>query len=154
MMHPSLRSLALTRMPIDAAALARLVGDPSAGAIVVFEGVTREVELLRFEAYEPMALRRMQAHAEAAIERYALAGVAMAHRLGDVPLGEASIVIAVAAGHRPEGFDGCRFLIDAIKSDVPIWKQEITDGGASWGRSEMDVTSRASRALRDMGGST
>lgn len=57
-------------------------------------------------------------------KRSALAGVAIAHRLGDVPLGEASIVIAVAAGHRPGGFDGCRFLIDAIKSDVPIWKQE------------------------------
>lgn len=148
MMHPSLRSLALTRTPIDAAALARSVGDPSAGAIVVFEGVTREVELLRFEAYEPMALRRMQAHAEDAIERYALAGVAIAHRLGDVPLGEASIVIAVAAGHRPEGFDGCRFLIDAIKSDVPIWKQEITGAGASWGRSETDLASVEASATR------
>ena len=150
MMHPSIRSLTLVRTPIDAAALARSVGDPSVGAIVVFEGVTREVELLRFEAYEPMALRRMQAHAESAIERYSLAGVAIAHRLGDVPLGEASIVIAVAAGHRPESFDGCRFLIDAIKSDVPIWKREITGTDASWGRSETDVSSIEASATRGM----
>ena len=148
MMRRPLRSVTLTRTPIDAAALARSVGDPSAGAIVVFEGVTRDVELLRFEAYEPMALLRMQAHAEDAVERYALAGVAIAHRLGDVRLGEASIVIAVAAGHRPEGFDGCRFLIDAIKSDVPIWKQEITGAGANWGRSETDIASVEASATR------
>lgn len=136
-----LRSVALTHDVLNAEQLRRSVGDPSAGAIVVFEGVTRDVRLLRFEAYEPMALRLLQAHAERAITQFGLAAVAVAHRLGDVPLGEASIVIAVAAGHRPEAFDGCRFLIDAIKKDVPIWKQEITDAGASWGHSETNIAS-------------
>ena len=59
-------------------------------------------------------------------------------------------LIAVAAGHRPEGVDGCRFLIDAIKSDVPIWKQEVTDAGASWGRSETNIASIEASALRGM----
>lgn len=140
----ALRTVALTHEPIDSAWLTRSVGDPRAGALLVFEGVTRDVELLRFEAYEPMAESRMRAHACEAITRFGLFGVAIVHRLGDVPLGEASIVIAVAAGHRPEAYDASRFLIDSIKADVPIWKQEIDGNGATWGRSEMRMSQGAS----------
>ena len=94
--------------------LCRFVRDPRAGAVVTFSGTTRDVPKLDYEAYEAMAAEAMRTIAEAAVE----------HRLGTVPLSEASILIAVSAPHRAEAFAGGREIIDEIKARAPIWKKE------------------------------
>lgn len=112
--------------------LTSLVADPRAGAIVVFQGVTRDVERLEYEAFDEMAgpiLERILR--EIAIE-HELIAIAAEHRTGAVPLGEPSVVIAVSAGHRPEAFSGARAAIDRIKSELPVWKQEIDGDTAGW----------------------
>ena len=115
----------VTDAPIDLQALAAHVGDPGAGAIVTFAGVTREVEQLDYEAYDEMALAKLTALAEAVLARDGVFGVAVAHRTGTVALGESSVGIAVSGAHRDEAFSGARDLIDRIKEEVPIWKVEV-----------------------------
>ena len=111
--------------PIDLSALADRVGDPGAGAITTFLGVTREVDSLEYEAYADMAKERITAICTAAQSTHGLLAVACAHRVGGVPLGEASVGIAVSSAHRGESFDGAREVIDRIKEEVPIWKVEL-----------------------------
>jgi molybdopterin synthase catalytic subunit/molybdopterin converting factor small subunit len=127
------RLAAVTREPLDTEALRRLVADPSSGATVVFLGTTREVPTLEYEAYEDMAREQIKRLAEAVVQQHGLAAVAVAHRIGTVELMEPSIVIAVSAGHRAEAFEGARALLDAIKAQAPIWKQEHPeDGPPQW----------------------
>jgi MoaE-MoaD fusion protein len=104
--------------------LTELVRDPRAGAVVVFSGVTREVPALEYEAYEEMALERMRAIAEAAVERHGLCAAAVEHRVGTVPLSEPSVIVAASAPHRGEAFAGAREIIDELKANAPIWKRE------------------------------
>jgi molybdopterin synthase catalytic subunit len=104
--------------------LCRRVRDPRAGAVVTFSGVTRDVPRLDYEAYEEMALASMREIALAAVERHGLCAAAVEHRVGVVPLSEASILIAVSAPHRAEAFAGGREIIDEIKLRTPIWKKE------------------------------
>ena len=111
--------------PIDLADLAERVGDPGAGAIVTFTGVTRTVERLEYEAYTEMALTKIAELTEAILARPNVFGVAAAHRTGDVKLGEASVGIAVSGAHRGDAFDAARDLIDQIKDQAPIWKVEV-----------------------------
>lgn len=105
-------------------AVTALVRDPRAGAVVTFQGVTRDVPKLEYEAYEEMALASMREIATAAVERHGLCAAAVEHRVGDVALSEPSIVIAVSASHRGEAFAGGREIIDEIKARSPIWKRE------------------------------
>jgi molybdopterin synthase catalytic subunit len=116
-------------------------GDPALGGIVAFEGATRsEIDprhggLIRldYEAYASMALCRMRSLAETVCERWSAGRVAITHRLGPIPPGEASVMIAVACPHRAEAFDACRWLIDMLKRDVPIWKKDVfEDGFVRW----------------------
>lgn len=100
------------------------VRDPRAGAIVVFEGVTREVGELHYEAYPEMAEREIEAIVADAIERHGLCSAAVEHRVGVVPLSEPSVAIAVSAPHRAEAFAAAREIIDQLKARAPIWKQE------------------------------
>lgn len=118
-----------------------ITGDSTLGGIVTFEGVTRAdvdtdhgcVQRLEYEAYEPMASKRLECLAEQAVERWALGRVAMVHRVGAVPPAEPSVVIAVASGHRAEAFEACRWLIDTLKEEVPIWKKDVfEDGHTRW----------------------
>jgi MoaE-MoaD fusion protein len=118
--------------PLDLAALSRSVGDPAAGAIVTFQGVTREVDALEYEAYAEMAEPRIEAIARDCAERHDLLAIAAEHRVGEVPLGEPSVIVAVSAGHRGEAFAGAREAIDRIKAEAPIWKKELADGGEGW----------------------
>lgn len=123
----------VSREPLDTEALRRLVADASTGATVIFLGTTREVPTLEYEAYEDMAREQIQRLAEVVVEQHGLAAVAVAHRVGTVELMEPSIVIAVSAGHRAEAFAGARALLDAIKAQAPIWKQEHPeDGPPQW----------------------
>jgi len=128
----------ITRRPIALAPLVRAVGDPSAGAVVTFVGTTRNenvgrrVTRLEYEAFVPMAEREMRRLADEARRRWPLRKIAMAHRLGVVPVGQASVAIAVSAGHRAEAFAACHWLIDRLKEIVPIWKREHFRGGQVW----------------------
>jgi molybdopterin synthase catalytic subunit/molybdopterin converting factor small subunit len=123
----------VTGEPLDAEAVRRLVADPSTGATVVFCGTTREVPSLEYEAYVEMAREKIRELAEAAVAEHGLVAAAVAHRTGTVALGEPSVVIAVSAGHRAEAFAGARALLDAVKSQAPIWKQEHPeDGPPEW----------------------
>jgi molybdopterin synthase catalytic subunit len=100
------------------------VRDPRAGAVVVFEGVTRDVGWLDYEAYVEMATEQITAIVVAAVERHGLCAAAAEHRVGRVPLSEPSVIVAVSAAHRGEAFAGAREIIDAIKARAPIWKTE------------------------------
>jgi molybdopterin synthase catalytic subunit len=124
--------------PLDLARLVAAVGRPDAGAITTFLGTTRDqnagrrVMRLEYEAYPEMAIREMQRIGEQAIERFGIKAVAIAHRVGVVEIGEASVAIAVSAPHREAAFAGCRFAIDRLKEIVPIWKKEYYVGGEVW----------------------
>ena len=91
---------------------------------MTFLGVTREVPALEYEAYAEMAVAKIREIAAAAATRHGLCAVAVEHRIGTVPLSEPSVVIAVSAPHRAEAFAGAREIIDTLKAEVPIWKQE------------------------------
>jgi molybdopterin synthase catalytic subunit len=101
-----------------------LVRDPRAGAVVTFLGVTREVELLEYEAYAEMAERQMSEIVVEALARHGLCAAAVEHRTGIVPLSEPSVAVAVSAPHRGEAFAGAREIIDRVKAHAPIWKKE------------------------------
>jgi molybdopterin synthase catalytic subunit len=114
----------VTGDPLSLEALRKRVRDPRAGAIATFEGVTREVQQLEYEAYAEMAERQIVEIVAAAAERYGLCAAAVEHRVGVVPLSEPSVAIAVSAPHRAEAFAGAREIIDRIKAQAPIWKKE------------------------------
>ena len=116
--------VAIRETTLDVAAIAERVSDPRAGAVVTFGGVTRDVDHLDYEAYEEMALERMRAIAESAVERHGLCAAAVEHRVGRVPLSEPSVFVAASAPHRGEAFAGARDIIDELKATAPIWKRE------------------------------
>jgi molybdopterin converting factor subunit 1 len=119
----------LTDEPLSADRLSAWVGDPGAGAIVTFQGVTREVASLDYESYREMAEERITAILVDCAERHGLLATAAEHRVGSVALGEPGVVVAVSAGHRGEAFDGAREAIDRIKAEAPIWKRELDAAG-------------------------
>ena len=98
----------VTAEPLSVERLAALVGAPAAGAIVTFQGTTRDVERLEYEAYREMAEEKMAAIVAEAIERHGLEAAAAEHRVGSVPLGESSVAVAASAAHRGEAFAGAR----------------------------------------------
>lgn len=110
--------------PLSADRLIERVRDPHAGAVVVFEGVTREVEALDYEAYAEMAEEKIAAILAEAVERHGLCAAECEHRVGNVPLAEPSVIVAVSAPHRGEAFAGAREIIDRVKAESPIWKKE------------------------------
>jgi molybdopterin synthase catalytic subunit len=126
---PVVRSARVTPDPLDVAAVAAAVRDPAAGAVVVFEGVTRDVGELDYEAYVEMAEPRLAAIAAEEAARHGLCAVAVEHRTGTVPLSEPSVLVAVSAPHRGEAFAGARAVIDRVKAEAPIWKVEVTAAG-------------------------
>src|SRR5919108_4041877 len=123
------RRVRVTPEPLDLAALADAVRDPRAGAVVLFEGVTREVPELDYEAYAEMAQARIEAIAAEEAERHGLCAVAVEHRTGTVRRSEPSVIVAASAPHRGEAFAGARALIDRVKAEAPIWKVEVSPAG-------------------------
>lgn len=130
----------LVHAPIDARALESETRTDRDGAVVTFAGTTRNhndgsaVVQLAYEAYAEMAQRVMGRIFEDAVKRFPITRARVVHRLGDVPVGETSVLVVVAAEHRAGAFDACRFLIDRLKDEVPIWKRERLqgDGGERW----------------------
>jgi len=121
--------VAVSERPLELESLSRAVGDPRAGAIVCFQGVTREVPKLEYEAYVEMARERIAAIVEETIARHRLCAAAAEHRVGEVPLGEPSVIVAASAPHREQAFAGAREIIDRIKHEAPIWKRELDESG-------------------------
>lgn len=133
----------ITEHPIDEASVLASVKSDQAGAVVLFLGTTREFTAvgksnkqtvrLEYECYREMALKEIEALAAEARQRWSLIKLAIVHRIGEVPLGETSVAIAVSSGHRPAAFDAGRWLIDTLKEQVPIWKKENwADGTQDW----------------------
>jgi MoaE-MoaD fusion protein len=114
----------VTQEPLELDPLIERVRDSRAGAIVSFLGVTREVSELEYEAYAEMAEKEIVEIVERAIERHGLCAAAAEHRIGTVPLSEASVAVVASAPHRDAAFAGAREMIDEIKARVPIWKKE------------------------------
>ncbi len=120
----------VTDEPLSLDALSRAVSHPGAGAIVVFQGVTREVERLDYEAYEAMARERIERIMNECVAAHDLCAAAVEHRVGSVALGEPSVIVAVSAPHRAEAFAAAREAIDRLKAEAPIWKREHAAGAA------------------------
>ena len=115
------------RDPIEPADVLALVRDPAVGAVVLFLGTVRAdpgVEALDYEAYEGMAVKKMEALRSAAKERFEVTEVAIAHRTGRLPVGETSVAVACSAPHRQEAFRACEWAMDELKKIVPVWKAE------------------------------
>ena len=133
-------STGLTEAPIDVAALERAVAAPGRGAVVVFTGRARDrsddgrtVTELAYELYPEMADAVLAEIAAEAEGRWEVA-VAVVHRHGVVPIGEAAVAIVTAAPHRAEAYEANRYVIEAIKERLPIWKREVFVDGSAWKR--------------------
>ena len=128
----------LTREPLNRDTLIGAVSHPGVGGIVVFEGVVRDnargkqIRYLEYEVYPEMAEQQIRTIIAEAERRWGVERVAVAHRFGRLEIGEASVIIVVAAPHRAEAFDVCRYIIDTLKTTVPIWKKEVASNGEEW----------------------
>jgi molybdopterin synthase catalytic subunit len=136
----------IVRAPIDARALAARLLRGEDGAVVTFEGVTRNnsqgrpTRYLEYEAYEPMALTQMRAIIVEIRPRWPVDRVGIVHRLGRLEIGEASVAIVVTSAHRKPAFEACHYAIDRLKKTVPIWKKEFFEDGEVWVEGEKIIT--------------
>jgi molybdopterin synthase catalytic subunit len=130
--------IAITDQPIDVDAAIAAAQSERAGAVNVFIGTVRNhaarrtVVRLEYEAYDKMALKKMEEVAAEARRRWPVEKVAVVHRKGVLQIGEVAVVIAVSTPHRRESFEACQYIIDTIKQVVPIWKKEVYENGETW----------------------
>jgi molybdopterin synthase catalytic subunit len=135
---PVVRLLGLRDTPLAADEVHAALADPAAGGVTVFVGAVRDhdrdqgVVGLSYSAH-PSALDRLAEVADAVAKRHDVIALAAVHRVGDLDIGDAAVVVGASAGHRGEAFDACRDLIDDLKASVPIWKhQRFADGSDEW----------------------
>jgi molybdopterin converting factor subunit 1 len=132
----------LLRRPLIASEWIGSLAGVADGAVVVFEGVARNhsrgrrVLHLEYEAYEPMALKKMRELAGILRSEFKVSRVTLVHRLGRIEIGETSVVIGVSSPHRAASFDACRHAIDTFKQSVPVWKKEFFEDGSAWAEGE------------------
>src|ERR1700736_5768519 len=130
--------ISITHERLDRDALVAAVSHPSVGGIVVFEGVVRDnargkqVRYLEYDVYPEMAVQQIREIVDEAERRWGVERVAVAHRVGKLEIGEVSVIIVVGSPHRGEAFDACRYIIDTLKTTVPIWKKEVATNGETW----------------------
>jgi molybdopterin synthase catalytic subunit len=135
-LHPT-PNTRIIREPIDVRALEARVSSAENGAVCTFIGQVRnnsrgrEVAYLEYDAYVPMAEKQLAMIAKEASEKW-LVEVAIEHRIGRIELGEPSVVVCVGSPHRAQAFEACRWCIDTLKENVPIWKKEVCPDGAFW----------------------
>lgn len=129
----------LTHSPIDYHAVTESVRHPHCGAVVLFLGTVRDLTgeqvtvFLEYEAYAPMAEKKLAEIEAEARKKWPVGEIAIVHRLGRLEVGEVSVAVAVSTPHRADAFDACRFVIDTLKEVVPIWKKEnAPDGTGDW----------------------
>ncbi len=133
---------ALVLDAIDASSILAHIKQPEDGAVATFDGIVRnhsrgrKTLYLEYSGYEPMALRQMEQLATEALARFSIRDARIVHRLGRLQIGETSVYITVASAHRAAAFDACRWLIDTLKTTVPIWKKEYFEDGAVWADGE------------------
>lgn len=138
--------LGLTTDVLPIAAAYEWAVRPDCGAVVLFSGTVRDhavdhegtvrehVESLTYEAYDSQVVPRLEAIDVELRARWPHTGrVVLIHRVGQLAMGESSVIAVVSAPHRGEAFDAARFAIDALKLSVPIWKHEVWEGGSDWG---------------------
>jgi len=130
--------LLLTHEPLDARAAEAAVGDRARGAVSTFQGVVRDhhagrrVTRIEYSAYAPMAEEVFRAIAGDAAARFGVGAVAILHRVGDLAVGDVSLIVAVGSVHRQAAMEACAWVVDEIKKRAPIWKKEFGEGGAFW----------------------
>jgi molybdopterin synthase catalytic subunit len=128
----------ITKEPIDVGQVARRVCLSECGATVTLDGYVREwtkgrqTLYLVYEAYEPMALKEMERLGQQARKLFDIAHIGIVHRLGNLEIGETSVVISVSAPHRRAAFEACEWAIKELKRTVPIWKKEVYADGETW----------------------
>ena len=128
----------LTEQPLSPDKFTEAVRRHSNGAVVTFLGTTRDnfegkrVVTLEYEAYDAMAVKKLEEVRQELLAEFGLDDLAIGHRTGRVGLGEISLVVAVGSPHRKEGFLACHQAVDRIKEVVPIWKKEVYEDGSRW----------------------
>ena len=128
----------ITKERIDRKAVVNSIAGSESGSLVTFDGRVRDharekkVTGLFYEAYEEMAHTELEKIRRQAMQKWPVAEIGIVHRIGRLEIGETSVFIAVASAHRREGFEACRFIIDTIKTSVPIWKKEFYEDGEIW----------------------
>ena len=128
----------ITDKPLNPDTFTQSVTSPNYGAVVTFTGITRRENLnrkvlfLEYEAYQPMAERKIREVVSEMKKRWDIGQVAIGHRTGRVDLGEVSMVVAVSTPHRKDAFEASRYFVDMLKKIVPIWKKEYFEGGEVW----------------------
>ena len=135
---PELVYAVVTDVPVHIQELSKLVANPHSGAVVTFCGDVRdhdggkEVASLLYEIH-PSAPEQIKLITESIIGRFEIEKVAVAHRYGDIAIGETAFAVAVSAAHRQAAFDACAAIVDEVKAKLPIWKhQKFTDGSDEW----------------------
>lgn len=145
------RLFRVTTDPLDPRDVERVVAAPDTGATVTFTGTVRDhargrqVTALEYEAYAPAAEKMLARIADEIRDRWGLERVAIVHRVGLLPVGETSVVIAISSAHRDAAFDACRYAIERLKEIVPIWKKEFYADGETWIGSEADYQRETGR---------
>ena len=128
----------VTHEPLDPEAVTRKVVKDTNGAVVTFLGTTRDnfegkrVVTLEYEAFEEMAVKKLEEIRQGLMAEFQIEDIAIAHRIGRVDIGQISLVVAVASPHRKEAFLACHEAVDRLKATVPIWKKEIYEDGSRW----------------------
>jgi molybdopterin synthase catalytic subunit len=133
-------SFLITFAPLSLTEIYSLADDPANGAVVVMSGTVRNqtdgksVVALEYQAYEPMAVRVFSSIATDIRHRWSNVNrVVIHHRIGRLQIGEISVLVAVGCPHRSEAFEACKYAIDTLKHNAPIWKKEHWgDGSSSW----------------------
>lgn len=140
----------ITRDPLSVSATLAEIGAASDGAVLLFQGIVRDhndgrpVTGIRYEAYESMAEKVLAEIAREAAERLGTDRIVVEHRVGELGIGEASVVIAVSSPHRAEAFDAGRYIIEEIKKRLPVWKDELyADGDRGWVEGQVPPTPEA-----------
>ena len=138
--------IALTEQALPIGAALDWAVRPGCGAVVLFSGTVRDhaegrpgVTQLVYEAYTEQVEPRLAAIAEEARRRWPVGRLALLHRVGELAVGESSVIVVASTPHRPEAFEAARFCIDTLKATVPIWKRETWQGGEDWGLCAHDV---------------
>lgn len=128
----------VTHEPLDPEVVTRKVVKDTNGAVVTFLGTTRDnfegkrVITLEYEAFEEMAVKKLEEIRQGLMAEFQIEDIAIAHRIGRVDIGQISLVVAVASPHRKEAFLACHEAVDRLKATVPIWKKEIYEDGSRW----------------------
>jgi molybdopterin synthase catalytic subunit len=138
--------IALTEQALPIGAALDWAVRPDCGAVVLFSGTVRDhaegrpgVSRLVYEAYTEQVEPRLTAIAEEARRQWPVGRLVLMHRVGELVVGESSVIVVASTPHRPEAFESARFCIDTLKATVPIWKRETWEGGEDWGLCAHDV---------------